>query len=85
MLQEMRRTSICPKLASVMVAPAEGEGNWIVQTFDPGPHRPEDCNRAFALILPDLKTRSARAGVIVQPRELTPSAAAPVTFCAAGW
>ena len=60
-LQEMRRTSICPKLASVMVAPAEGEGNWIVQTFDPGPHRPEDCNRAFALILPDLKTRFSLA------------------------
>jgi hypothetical protein len=60
-LQEMRRTSICPQIASVMVAPGEGEGSWIIQTFDPGPHRAEDCNRAFALILPDLMTRYALA------------------------
>jgi hypothetical protein len=44
-----------------MVAPAEGEGNWIIQTYDPGPHRPEDCSRAFALILPDLMVRYALA------------------------
>lgn len=61
LLQEMRRTAICPQIASVMVAPAEGEGNWIVQTFDPGPHRAEDCNRAFGLILPDLMARYALA------------------------
>jgi hypothetical protein len=60
-LQQMRRTMICPQLASVMVAPAEGEGNWIIQTYDPGPHRPEDCSRAFALILPDLMARYALA------------------------
>ncbi len=62
-LQEMRRTSICPLLASVMVAPGHGEGDWIVQTFDPGPHRAADCNRAFALILPDLMARYALAPV----------------------
>jgi hypothetical protein len=60
-LQQMRRTMICSQLASVMVAPAEGEGNWIIQTYDPGPHRPEDCSRAFALILPDLMVRYALA------------------------
>ncbi len=56
-LQEMRRTTICPNIASVMVAPGEGDGNWIVQTYDPGPHRPEDCNRTFSIILPDLMAR----------------------------
>jgi hypothetical protein len=56
-LQEMRRTTICPNIASVMVAPGEGDGNWIVQTYDPGPHKSEDCNRTFSIILPDLMTR----------------------------
>ena len=60
-LQQMRRTMICPQLTSVMVAPADGEGNWIIQTYDPGPHRAEDCSRAFALILPDLMVRYALA------------------------
>jgi hypothetical protein len=61
LLQQMRRTMICPQLASVRVAPADGNGNWIVQTYDPGPHSAKDCNRAFSLILPDLMARYALA------------------------
>ncbi|MET0278650.1 MAG: hypothetical protein ABW198_09975 [Pseudorhodoplanes sp.] len=60
-LQEMRRTAICPKIAGVTVAPGDGEESWTVQSFDPGPHRREDCDRAFALILPDLMIRYALA------------------------
>lgn len=62
-IQEMRRTTICPDIASVMVAPGEGDGNWIVQTYDPGPHQAEDCNRAFSIILPDLMARFGLARV----------------------
>jgi hypothetical protein len=62
-LQEMRRTILCPNIASVMVAPGEGDGNWIVQTYDPGPHKAEDCKRAFSILLPDLMARYGLARV----------------------
>src|SRR6478609_7884874 len=40
----------------------------IIETYDPGPHRAEDCNRTFSLILPDLMARTRSRGIDLTPR-----------------